>query len=419
MKLIVEQSRLKGEIVIPPSKSHTIRAIVIALLAKGQSIIRNPLQSEDCLAALTAAEALGAKVERKRSWTIKGRNGKIKAKRDEINVCNSGTTLRLMASIAALQDKEITFDGDESIKSRPMQPLLQALQNLGAEVKSEEGCAPLSIKGPISAGSIMLSGKSSQYVTSMLLAAPLLESKTTLQVYELNEKPYVDMTLKWLAEQKIRFKEKSGSFLIEGNQRYNAFTKRIPADWSSAAFPLVAAAITNSKVSLLGLDYGDIQGDKRIIDFLRETGSDIQLGKETVIKPEELRGIKADLNNTPDLLPIMAVLGCFSQGSTTLSNVGHARIKESDRIAAMAKELKKMGALIEETPNGLVIERCHLNGAVVDGQNDHRVIMALACAGMAASGTTTIMNANNLDASFPGFIQKMQALGANLTMEEQ
>ncbi|MBS3135360.1 3-phosphoshikimate 1-carboxyvinyltransferase [Candidatus Woesearchaeota archaeon] len=409
--------KLEGTIIVPGSKSHTIRAAVIAMLADGDSTIRNALNSGDGLSALSAIKAAGARVEEKDTeWKVHGLGGKPKFKASKIDVGNSGTTLRFMASMAAIQEKEITFDGDGSLRTRQMGPLLKSLEILGAKTKSMNGFAPLSVKGPITPGSTSVSGKTSQYISSLLLACPLLEGDTKITIYDqLNEQPYVDVTLEWLDEQGIRYKREGiKNFTVYGKQSYKSFSKMIPGDWSSAAFPLCAAAITGSEITVSGVDINDSQGDKEIIEILKKMGCKINIsGMDVSIKAGNLKGREIDLNSTPDLLPILSIVGCFASGKTVLKNVPQARIKETDRIAVMCSELKKMGASITELEDGLLIERSSLHGANVDGYKDHRVIMSLACAGMCASGITEIKDAEHISVTFPYFVEKMKKIGAN------
>ena len=423
MNIIAKKTeQLQGTILVPASKSHTIRAVAIALLANGTSIIKNPLASGDGLSALSAAEALGAEIEIKEAeWIINGVDGKPLPTVKTINVGNSGTTLRIMSSIAALAETPIKFDGDESTKKRPMQPLLDALQNLGAKAVSENnnGCAPITIKGPMQGGKTEVSGVTSQYLSSLLIACPLLKKPTTISIKELNEQPYVEMTLQWLDEQNIAYENDNfTTFTLKPNQSYKSFSKQVPGDWSSAAFPLCAAAITRSSITIKGLDKNDVQGDKAIINILEKMGAVFeQKNQEITIRVKQLNGITMNLNATPDLLPVMAVIGCFAEGKTEITNVPQARIKETDRIQVMCQELKKMGATIKETEDGLLIEKSKLKGTRVNGHHDHRVIMAMSCAGLGATGKTTIKNAANIDITFPAYVEKMQAMGAAIEME--
>jgi 3-phosphoshikimate 1-carboxyvinyltransferase len=418
VNLLVRKSALKGSIEIPASKSQTIRAVVIASLAQGQSRIMNPLDSGDTHSAVVACRALGAEIETGEDWVVRGFGGNPKLHESKIDVGNSGTSLRLTTSVAALQEEEVIFDGDASLRSRPLQPLLDALNNLGAKAYSLEnnGCCPISVKGRMRGGKTEVSGVTSQYLSSLLISTPLLEEDTEIRVIDLHEKPYVEMTLTWLDEQQINYEREGWEiFRVRGRQSYHQFDKRVPGDFSSATFPLCAAVITPSHLMLKGLDMNDTQGDKEVITMLRKMGAGIQIKKEGIlVDSSELMGCELDLNNTPDALPALAVVGCYAKGETILKNVAQARIKETDRIKVMATELSKMGAEIEEMKDGLIIQQSELKGTRVSGYHDHRVVMALSLAGMMAQGETEIDSAESVDITFPGYVGKMCRLGARM-----
>ncbi|MFH0920104.1 MAG: 3-phosphoshikimate 1-carboxyvinyltransferase, partial [Fibrobacterota bacterium] len=392
MNFKVTQSVLSGKLDVPASKSHTLRAAVIAALAKGSSTIRNPLTSADTLACIEALKLLGATEEQGADWTITGFEGRPRVPERVIDVKNSGTTINFLSAVAALADGEIELTGDESIQKRPMQPLLSALKMLGAaraESKENNHCPPVIIRGRLFGGSATVEGVSSQFVSALLLTAPLLRKQTELKVVRLYERPYVDMTLAWLKKMGIEVgKLGRNNFTIPGGQAYYGFATSIPADFSSAAFPLIGALITGGDVLLTGLDMTDTQGDKRLFELVQEMGASVirEEGGLRVKPGESLEGVKIDLNDMPDALPALAVLGCFTDDEMELTHVTQARIKETDRITVMCQELKKMGADIEETQDGLIICKSELKGAEVDGHGDHRVVMALAMAGLAAEG---------------------------------
>ena len=427
MKLIVEKTeKLEGEIIIPSSKSHTIRAVIIASLAEGTSKISNPLSSADTMAIVNACKALGAKIDTKNKaeWIIEGTNHTLKKPTEALNMANSGTSLRLISGIiAALCDFEVQLEGDDSLSTRPIQPLLKSLNELGAEALSvnNDGYCPINIKGKMQGGSTETVGITSQYISSLLLACPLLENDTKITVVKPHEIPYIKMTLKWLDQQNIKYEVSDDftKFKITGNQKYKPFEKTIPADWSSAAFPLVAAAITNSNILMKGLDIDDTQGDKAIIDYLKKMQADISIEEQGIrIKGRQLQGCELNLNSTPDALPALSVLGCFAEGTTTLINVAQARIKETDRIKVMAEELSKMGADIKEREEGLIIHQSTLKGSKLRGHNDHRIVMALSLAGLIAEGKTEITTAEAINATFPNFVDLMKKVGAKVEIEK-
>ena len=459
--------KVSGCISIPASKSHTIRALLIAAFAQGESRLRRPLLSRDSISCRVAVEALGAMVtDEGPDWVVQGFGSRPKPSGKplpaeqaliNIDVGNSGTTLYLTTALAALSESPILFDGDNQIRRRSAAPLLDALKAMGAEVTSAEGgCAPFTVTGPLKAGTVTVDCPVSQYLSALLLAAPLipaggaalnLESPassddtgleaqsekhapasspevTTIKVNTLNEAPYVGITLDWLDQQDIRY-EREGwdEFRVPAGQSFKAFDKVVPADWSSATFFLAAAAVTGGTLILEGLDYGDSQGDKAVLDMLSEMGCETEISDGSVrITGRPMRGKVLDLNATPDALPAMAVAACFAEGETRLVNVPQARLKETDRITVMTAELLKLGADVEELPDGMVIRgrqpasfSCDappIKGAVVDGHDDHRVVMALAVAALGGCGELSIIGAEAADVTFPGFFELLdEALG--------
>jgi 3-phosphoshikimate 1-carboxyvinyltransferase len=422
MKMITEKSRLNGTVAIPGSKSHTIRAVAIASLASGKSTIRNPLVSDDTISAVSCYMALGAKIDTSNQniWNVTGTAGKVAAPPNGIDVGNSGTTIRLAISTAALAgpDDSVQLTGDSQICSRPVGPLLQSLSDLGAKAisKNNNGSAPVIVSGRIKGGTTTIECLSSQYLSSLLLATPLADGDSEINVALLNEPDYVQITLDWLDSQGIEYENQQlASFKIKGGQRYRAFDSTIPADFSSATFFLCAGAILNADITLTGLDFSDSQPDKAVADYLRTMGADITIGKETVrVKGSSLTGTTIDMNRTPDALPAMAVVAAFAKGTTKLFNVPQARSKETDRISCMAQELAKMGVKTEELPDGIIIHGSAPKATLLNGWGDHRIVMALSIAGMAIDGRTTIDTAEAAGVTFPDYVELMKSLGANI-----
>lgn len=420
---------------IPGSKSHTIRAVAIASLADGASRVREPLVASDTLSAFEAYRLLGADLARSNGdWLIHGVAGRPRVPANVIDVGNSGTTLYIALASAALADGATVLTGDDQIRRRPAQPLIDVLNALGAKVESTRGngAAPIIVRGRMRGGAVTLDcSKTSQYLTSLLLNCPLAPEDTVVEAENLIEKPYIEMTLRWLQEQGIEVEvdPRPGTndwaecaacrFRIPGRQSYKAFDKAIPADWSSATFFACATAITKSELTLVGLDMDDTQGDKAVVGMLSRMGARVEQVPDGVrITGGTLKGCEFDLADTPDALPAMAVTACFAQGETRLVNVPQARLKETDRIAVMREELSKMGADVEELADGLVIRSSRLEACSVHGHADHRVIMALAIAGIALDGETTISTAEALSVTFPTFVELMRSVGATIECEQ-
>ena len=422
MKLLVKPSRIRGSIAVTGSKSHTIRGIAAALMADGVSTLYAPLESADTRSTLEAAKLFGAKVrEFPDRWEITGTGGRFADPGRTVDLGNSGTGLRMLTSLAALQGFRIGFDGDASLRTRLMSGLLGALEKLGATVESSNGKCPFSIRGPLRGGATTVDGTTSQFLTSLLFALPNVGGDSTVDLEFLHEKPYIDITLSWLDSFGIRYR-RSDDMLhweIPGGQHIPAFRRVIPADFSTAAFPLVAAALAGDGVEIRNLDFSDAQGDKHVFRLLEEMGAVIERGGQLRVLPGgRLAGCVLDLNSTPDALPVMAVAAALADGETRLVNVPQARVKETDRIAVMNAELTRMGADIEELPDGMIIRGGRLHGAQVHSHADHRIAMALAVAALAADGETVIEQAEAPSVTYPGFIRDFRELGADFTVME-
>jgi len=423
MKIISERSALRGEVRIPTSKSHTIRAVTISTLAHGKSIIRHPLASTDCLAAVGAGRLFGAKCDLRESWDVEGVGGRLQIPVNVVDVKNSGTTINFFMGTAGLANGTTVLTGDEQIVRRPVQPLIGALQDLGAEAYStrNNGLPPVVVRGPLKGGRTRLRGIVSQYVSSLLIHCPLIEKDSEIEVYDVHEKPYIQITMRWLDRQGIRY-EASDDFAhyrVFGGQSYRGQDVTIPGDFSSATFFLVAGSIMDGDITLLGLDMDDAQGDKRVVTYLKEMGARIEVGRDAIrVQGGPLKGVELDMADTPDALPAMAVVGCFAKGKTVIRNVANARLKETDRIAVMAKELTRLGAKVEELPDGLIVHESKLKGCPVRGYGDHRVVMSLAVAGLAIPGQLEVDRAEAVDVTVPNFIELVQKLGGRIRKEE-
>lgn len=422
MQFIIQKSALQGAVHIPGSKSHTIRAVAIAALAPGESVIRHPLDSADAHAARRAYRMFGAEIEEAEGeWRVRGIAGSPKLPEDCVNVENSGTTMRMALGTAALlRGPGMTvLTGDAQVRRRPCGPLAAALNQLGANVRATRGTGspPFVVEGLLRGGEASLESVTSQFVSSLLLNAPLAEGDTRLHVPLLNEKPYVVMTLDWLHKQGITVShnEALSEFHLPGGQSYQPVNRAIPGDFSSATFFLAAGALAGNSVLCRRLDMSDTQGDKAVVEYLRAMGARVEVGPDGIrVTADRLEGVEIDMNATPDALPMMAVAGCFASGTTRLVNVPQARLKETDRIHVMRVELEKMGARIRELEDGLVIEESALNGAVVEGHDDHRVVMSLAVAGTRAAGNTVINGAEAVAVTYPEFARDLRALGGLL-----
>jgi 3-phosphoshikimate 1-carboxyvinyltransferase len=425
MKFVVKRSTLQGRTQIPGNKSATARAIVLGGLAEGVSRVSNPLPGLDSFSIVGMMQALGAKVDTSNpeEWVFEGIANRPRVPSCVLDAGNSGTGYYLLTAIAALIDGTSIISGDYQICRRPAQPLIDALNDLGARVFSTRnaGIAPLVIKGPLKGGRTKLPGVNSQWLSPLLIAGPLSQEGITVIEDNLMERPYVDMTMAWMKLAGATCNHKNyDEFNVPGGQRYRAFTAHIPADWGSSGYPMIAAAITDSKVTFVGMDPDDFAGERRYPYILKEMGAKVTFGDSgrtvTVEGGKELHGIEIDCSGTPDAVPILAVLGCKAQGKTVLSNIGASRLKETDRTRSIKEELSKMGGKFEETPDRLTIYPSELMGAEIDGRHDHRIVMATVVAGLIAKGRTLIDHAEFARISFPIFYEVMKKLGASIEL---
>lgn len=421
MILKVRKSKISGKIKIPGSKSHTIRALFMASLSNGECHIKDPLISSDALSAAEVCRGFGANITYDgNEYIVKGFNGTPLIPDNVIDVGNSGTTLRFAIMTAALGCGYSVFTGDYQIRKRLVGPLINAVNNLGGTAFStrNNGMAPVVVKGRLKGGTTELDSVTSQYISSILINSPLVEKNTEVIITRLNEIPYVEITMWWLDKLGIKYQNNNfNSFYIYGNQQYKHFDITIPGDFSSATFFAVQSAISGDELILSNLDMTDPQGDKEVLHILEDMGAKVSINSEGIcIKGDKLSGREIDMNSIPDALPAMAVAACFARGETRLVNVPQARLKETDRIHVMCMELKKMGADIEELEDGLIIRESKLKGTKVCGHDDHRVVMALAIAGLNSEGETEIDTAEAMNVTFPDFVKFIVESGGNINL---
>lgn len=414
---------IEGVIKAPPSKSYTHRGFIIASLAEGESIIRDPLYSEDTLASLDACRAFGCDIEvNGDECVVQGREGIILTPDDVVNVKNSGTTLRIMTSVSSLAPGYTVLTGDESLRKRPMQPLLDSLHDLGVTAFStrENGMPPVVIKGGLKGGITRIKGDlSSQFISSLLITSPYAQEPVDIHVTgDFISKPYVDMTIDVMKKfgVEIDYNRKDKSFHIIP-QKYKCTRYTVEGDYSSASYIIAAAAVLESEIKIKNLFTNSKQGDKLILDIVEKMGTSVKFKKDEIIifGHGEINGTEVNLKNAPDLLPTVAVLGALAEGVTTITGVEHARYKETDRIHTCALELSKLGVSVKEQTDGLIIKG-GARGGIVDSHMDHRLVMALSIVGLKV-GDVTIKNPAVYEVSFPNFPDLMNKLGCRLVMQ--
>ena len=449
MKILAKKNSLSGNIVVPGSKSHTIRALILASLAEGVSHISNPLPSADCLSASKAIQEIGAKVDfdnENNIWTVTGAGKNVHLPSNVVDVGNSGSVLYFFTPICATFEGWSIFTGDSSIRKRPVLHLLEALKQLGANCyvsRPEENAPPALVQGPIKAGKVVTDGRLSQYISGLMMASTLIDGKLEIELTDPKEVPYLDMTKYWLESLGVQVEMSSDykKISVTGPYQLKAFDKAIPSDWEAVAFPLIAALISDSKIVIDNVDGSGTQGDDAIVSVLQSVGADIQWNKETSqlfvtggnrLSTENLtdKTLRVNLAGFPDAICALAVIACFIEGKTVLEDIGVCRRKETDRIKVMKSELEKLGAKVEEgedfiaiyghspiLPDGSENPEFSLHGGNVESYDDHRVAMSLACLGLGLKdGENVIVNdAECCSVSFPGFFEVMNKINANFT----
>ena len=381
MNCKIEKSKLVGKITCPANKSYTHRAIFLAALSDGKSIVKKILRSNDTIATINACRGFGVEVEElEDNVTIKNTIGET-VQNSMVNAENSGTTIRIAIAIAALSGGNTTLMGDESLRKRPMQPILDALQTMGVKTESDDGKPPIHMNGKIQGKEISIKGDiSSQFISALLIIAPRLPEGLIINVEgDVVSKPYVDLTIAIMKKfgVEVKIEEKYKKYVVV-HQIYKPTTFSIPSDFSNLALLLSANVLLGDGLNIeISLD--DMpQGDEAIVDILEELGVNVTLEEDiiTTKSPISLNGGRFDLSDTPDLLPAIAILALKSKKPIEIFNVKHARYKETDRIAIISRELKKLGLNVEEKDDGMILRKSlDLHPAELNSENDHRLFM--------------------------------------------
>ncbi|HVO67859.1 MAG TPA: 3-phosphoshikimate 1-carboxyvinyltransferase [Syntrophales bacterium] len=410
---------LDATVEVPGSKSYTQRALVIASLARGRSILSNVLISEDTQYLLEALRALGAKILSSGSdFIVTGTEGRIRNPGRAVFLGNNGTALRFLTTLVSLGRGEFTLDGSSRLRERPVKPLLDVLKTLGvaSHSKNNRGYPPLRIDADgISGGAVTFANvESSQYISSLLISAPYaredieirLEGKTVSE-------PYIEMTLNVMENFGAEIiRGETNTFLVKSGLRYSGKKYIVEGDASSASYFFLAAALCQGRVRVMNINPNSIQGDIKFLGIIESLGCPVVRGGTWVeVIGGTLSGgdVSFDMGDMPDMVPTLAVLAAFRKGRTTITNVAHLRIKESDRIASLVNELNRIGVNAKERDDGLVVVGGKPHGADVETYNDHRIAMGFAIAGLAASGMK-IKDKLCVRKSFPGFWDELKKL---------
>jgi 3-phosphoshikimate 1-carboxyvinyltransferase len=409
---------LRARIRPPGSRSLTNRALICAALARGESCLNGALESDDTRVMIEGLRQLGIAVEHDpsaRTIRVTGCDGRPRAASAELVLGNSGTTVRFLTALATLGHGVYRLDGTPRMRERPIQDLLDALRQLGADAVSEAGtgCPPVVVRAAgLPGGRAEVAGNiSSQFLSAVLQAAPCAASDVVLSVRgELVSKPYVAMTLAVMRAFGVETLSDGSSFRVPAPQSYRGCTYSIEPDASAASYFFAAAAIAGGTVTVEGLSHSSLQGDVDFCDCLRQMGCEIIDGDAQItVAGKPLHGIDVDMNAISDTVQTLGAVALFADGPTTIRNVGHIRHKETDRIAALAAELRKFGAEIEERPDGLRITPKPLHGAAIDTYDDHRMAMSMALVGLVVPGVV-IRDPGCTSKTYPDFFSDLASL---------
>lgn len=403
MNIQIAPGILRGKVEIPSSKSAAHRMLICAGLAQGTSVLSGISMSKDIEATLGALRAMGAEVALNGSTvTITGISAPPAA--CTVNCNESGSTLRFLIPVAAALGIKATFIGGGKLPQRPITPYIREFECKGVHF-DYNNTMPFTLSGKPSAGEYVLEGDiSSQFISGLLFALPLCDGDSVIRLSSpLQSKPYADMTVDCLKNFGIKINEEKNLYRIPGNQSYRPFSAKVEGDYSQAAFFYVANAL-GSDIELSNLNPGSVQGDKKILEILHDMGY-------TKNKDFVLDCFEVDVGDIPDLVPILAVLGCFGKKTSRITNAARLRIKESDRLAAISKTLNTVGGKVEISGDTLVIHPAELTGGTVDSFNDHRIVMAMAIASIKSTKPIYIRNAEAVEKSYPDFFEDFKKLG--------
>ena len=438
MKAVAKKSVLSGHITVPGSKSHTIRALILAAMADGTSHISNPLPSNDCLSTAAAVRKVGAEVdfgegENSGVWTVRGAGAGLHLPADQIDVGNSGSLMYFLCPVLSTLKGDCTFTGDESICRRPVNHLVDALCQLGANAKCINGgtTPPFSFCGPIDVNKkLVTEGALSQYISGFMMAASRLNGTLEMELWNPKETPYLTMTKLWLESVgvPVKISDDFKKISVTGPVPFKAFDKAVPSDWEGVAFPLVAALISGSEITIDNVDGSGSQGDDKVVEVLQSVGADIEWlrdeeklivrgGKKLTTDSLPDKELRVEMSAFPDAICALAVAACFIEGKTVFTDIDICRKKETDRIVAMTSELTKLGAHIVDEGNQLVVYGDggkSLHGGEVESFKDHRIVMSLACLGLGlGDGESVVVNdAEWCSVTFPHFFEVMNEIGA-------
>jgi len=421
MRVSVSKGEVRGKISAPPSKSYTIRGLMCAALASGRSELESPLASDDTIAAASVLRGVGTQVRQGSGlWEVVG--GNFCKPREELFCGDSAATLRFMTAICSLVPGRCRLTAGQSLSRRPVGPLIGALKKLGVDCSCENGLPPVVVDGgSLKGGRTDLPGdKSSQFITALLLVSPLAKEGVTIRLTTpLESRPYILMTLDCLGKFGVEVDCSSDFREFEiAPQDYHPASYRVEGDWSSASYFLALGAMAG-EVEVLNLNPASLQGDKVLLELLKKAGARVEEEKDLVrVKRADLAAIEADLSESIDLLPTVAVLASVSRGTSEFTGISRARLKESDRIAAVSAGLRKMGIEVIEGADSLKITGGEPRGGTIESYGDHRIAMAFSLLGLVA-GETVINRAECVAKTYPAFWDVLRSIGGEVSLDEQ
>jgi 3-phosphoshikimate 1-carboxyvinyltransferase len=420
MEAIIEKSNIKGNVIIPSSKSYTHRALICAALANGKSKIISPLISDDTEATISVLRKLGIEIKMNAD-SIEVDGGKLREPKEELFCGESGTTMRLMTAICSLIEGRCELTGGQSLSKRPMNALVDGLKQLGVNCSCNNQLPPVFVEGGLEGGVVEIPGNiSSQFISGLLLVAPLAKQDITIKLStELESKSYVLMTIETqrVFGIEVKISEDLREFYIK-KQDYKSNSFRVEGDWSSASF-LLASGVLSGQVEIENLNMKSLQADREIMKILEKMKAMIKIENDFIItKKSELSSIEVDVSDHPDLFPILCVLSANAKNKSIISGIKRLKIKESNRVEAMKEGLIRMGVNFIEGDEKIMIDGSTSKGAIIDPKNDHRIAMAFAVLGLVAEGETIIKNAECVSKSFPDFWDVMKKIYAKVKTNE-
>lgn len=409
----VESSKLKGTVQIPPSKSDVHRAIICAALSRGKCTVAPVALSEDIKATINCIKTLGADISIENDvLTIDG-NNLFKVDNCQLHCGESGSLLRFIIPVVSAMGITATFTGEGRLPERPIGIYLDCLPKAGVKCTTKSGL-PLTVEGQLKSGEFEIPGNvSSQFITGLLFALPLVKGDSKIILTSpLESIAYVDITINCMAKFGVKIETTDYGYFVKGNQKYIPRNYTTEGDWSNAAFFMTAAALTG-EVTVTGVMKNSPQGDKEIAHILKSFGAEVELSENSVtVRKNTLTATDIDARQIPDLVPILAVCASFAKGTTNITGAERLRIKESDRLSAIANALNAVGGKVIEKPDGLVITGVDsISGGLVQGVNDHRIVMAMSVAALMSTGTVTITDKESTNKSYPGYFEEYNKLG--------